>query len=114
MIPTPFRPEEARGIDLDSSKHLPLFKAMYNAKAMGKTGVKAFRSPSGRGYHVICDEGFTMKEARILGDCEGRRKYWKAQGYTFTFMFRHSDSGRIVGVEREYDPLGEPFWRLPR
>jgi len=114
--PSKFRPKLARGIDLDSAKHLPLFKVIYNAQQLGKTGVKAYRSPSPFriGYHVTCNEGFTPEEAMILGDCKGRIKYWEEQGYTFTFMNRHKKTGPIIGKESIYDPLSEPFWRLPR
>ena len=112
----PFRPKLARGIDLDSGKHLPLFKVIYNAQMLGKTGVRADRSPSPfeTGYHVTCNESFTPEEAMILGDCKGRIMYWEEQGYTFTFMNRHKKTGKIIGREEPYDPLREPFWRLPR
>ena len=114
IIPTKHRPKIARGLDLDTRAHLPLFKMLANAEMMGKTNVKAYSSPSGRGYHVTCDEGFSMKEAEILGDCKGRIGYWEKQEYTFTFHNRHKRSGAISGKEEPYNPLSEPFWRLPR
>ena len=107
-----FRPKLAEGIDLDSLAHLSLFKVIYNARMMGKTGIRVVRSPSGRGYHVKCNEGFTLREAMILGDCRGRIQYWEHQGYTFTFENRHKGTGEIVGREEEYDPLSLAFWRL--
>lgn len=112
--PIPFRPKRARGIDLDSGKHLPLFKVIFNAQMLGKTGVKVCRSPSPfkTGYHVSCNEGFTEHEAMILGDCRGRIKYWEEQGYTFTFMNRHKKTGKIIGREELYDPLSLPFWSV--
>lgn len=110
--PERFRPKLAEGIDLDSNKHLSLFKVIFNSKALGKTGVRAMRSPSGEGYHVYCNEGFTQEEAMILGDCKGRIRYWETQGYTFTFNNRHNRFGTIVGVEWEYDPLCFPFWSV--
>ena len=112
--PSKFRPKLAEGIDLDSLKHLPLFKVFYNAQRIGKTGVRIKKSPSGKGYHVWCNEGFTEDEAMMLGDCKGRIEYWEWQGYTFTFMNRHSRTGEIIGREEDYNPLREPFWRFPR
>ena len=112
--PSKFRPKLAEGIDLDSFNHLPLFKVFYNAQMIGKTGVRIKRSPSGEGYHIYSTENFTEDEAMMLGDCKGRVEYWEWQGYTFTFMNRHSRTGEIVGCEEDYDPLGEPFWRFPR
>lgn len=114
--PVPFRPKKARGIDLDSGNHLPLFKVFYNAQMLGKTNVKVSRSPSPFrvGYHITCDESFTTHEAMMLGDCKGRIKYWEEQEYTFTFMNRHKKTGKIIGREEVYDPFREPFWRLPR
>jgi len=112
--PSKFRPKLAEGIDLDSLKHLPLFKVIYNAQMIGKTGIEVKKSPSGKGYHVWCNEGFTINEAMMLGDCKGRVDYWRRQGYTFTFMNRHSKTGIIIGREELYDPLSKPFWRLPR
>ena len=109
-----FRPKLARGIDLDSYAHLPLFKVFYNALMLGKTGVKFMLSPSHLGYHVICNEGFTEHEAMMLGDCKGRIKYWETQGYTFTFMNRHNKRGTIIGREEEYDPMRFAFWRVPQ
>jgi len=114
IVPKKHRPKIARGIDLDSNAHLPLFKVLANAEMMGKTDVKAYRSPSGRGYHVVCNEGFSMKEAEILGDCRGRIGYWDKQKYTFTFHNRHIKSGAISGSENLYNPLSKPFWSLPR
>lgn len=110
--PSRFRPKKAEGIDLDSLAHLPLFKVFYNAQMIGKTGVEIRRSPSGEGYHVWCNEGFTEDEAMMLGDCGGRIDYWRHQGYTFTFHNRHSKTGEIIGREEAYDPLGEPFWSV--
>jgi len=112
--PSKFRPKLAEGIDLDSLKHLPLFKVIYNAQMIGKTGVEVKRSPSGEGYHVHCNEDFTVDEAMMLGDCGGRIDYWRRQGFTFTFQNRHKKTGQITGREELYDPLGEPFWRFPR
>ena len=114
ITPTKHRPRIARGIDLDSRAHLPLFKILYNARMLGKTNVVPHNSPSGRGYHIVCDEGFTIQEAAFLGDCNGRINYWKRQEYTFTFHNRHRKSGAITGREEPYNPLSEPFWRLPR
>ncbi len=81
---------------------------------LGKTGVKAYRSPSPfkTGYHVACNEGFTTEEAMMLGDCRGRIKYWEEQGFTFTFMNRHRKTGEIIGREEVYDPLSLPFWSV--
>ena len=114
IIPKKHRPKIARGIDLDSLAHLPLFKVLANAKMMGKTNVVSYLSPSGRGYHITCNEDFTMKEAMMLGDCKGRIGYWEKQEYTFTFHNRHIKSGAISGREIIYNPLSEPFWSLPR
>lgn len=111
---TLFRPVRAEGLDLDSNKHLNLFKVIYNSQIIGKTGIRVMRSPSGRGYHVYCDQGFTKEEAALLGDCKGRIRYWEDQGYTFTFQNRHNSSGTIVGVEIPYNPLSFAFWRVPR
>lgn len=105
-----FRPKLAEGIDLDSLAHLPLFKVIYNAQMLRKTGVEVMRSPSGKGYHVCCREGFTINEAKMLGDCKGRVRYWERQGYTFTFQNRHSRRGTVIGREESYDPLSLAFW----
>jgi len=112
LAPNLHRPRVVRGIDLDANAHLPLFKVFFNSRMMGKTDVKIFRSPSGRGYHVTCREGFTMRDAMTLGDCRGRIEYWETQGYSFTFNNRHARSGQIIGREEPYDPLSEPFWSL--
>lgn len=110
--PSRFRPKKAEGIDLDSLKHLPLFKVIYNAQMIGKTGIEVMKSPSSKGYHVRCNESFTINEAMMLGDCKGRVGYWEWQGYTFTFMNRHKKTGEIVGREELYNPLSEPFWSV--
>ena len=112
LVPNLHRPKIIRGIDLDAGAHLQLFKVIFNSRMMGKTEVQVSRSPSGRGYHILCKEGFTMREAMILGDCKGRIGYWETQGYSFTFHNRHKRSGLIVGREEPYNPLSEPFWSL--
>jgi len=107
-----YRPTKAEAIDLDTLNHLKLFKVVFNARALGKTGVKVMLSPSGKGYHIYCNEGFTLEEARMLGDCKGRLAYWENQGYTLTFNFRHNRWGDVVGKEEPYDPFRLPFWRV--
>jgi hypothetical protein len=86
-----------------------MLKVFFNVLAMGKTRVRVMRSPH-RGYHVYCDEGFTEHEARILGDCKGRLKYWERQGYTFTFHRKMTDRNVTTGTEEEVNPLHLPFY----
>lgn len=106
----PFKPIRAEAIDMDSLNQLQMLKRYFNSVYMGKT-VTLKRSPSGRGYHIHAEEGFTLHEAMMLGDCAGRIWYWFQQGYTFTFMKRLNWWSRVVGREEEENVLAKPFWR---
>ena len=110
----PFKPVKAEAIDLDSNSQFQMLKRLYNARALGKT-VRLMRSPSGRGYHIHAEEGFTLHEAMMLSDCKGRIWYWLQQGYTFTFGKRLNWRGCVVGREETENVLAKPFWsRLVR
>lgn len=110
----PYKPVRARAIDVDSLNQLAMLRRYYNACYLGKT-VRLMRSPSGRGYHIHAEEGFSLHEALMLGDCRGRIWYWEHQGYSFTFGKRLNWWGRVVGREEEENVLAKPFWsRLVR
>lgn len=108
-----YRPKRASAIDLDRLNQFEMLRRFFNARYMGKT-VMLKRSPSGKGYHIHAEEGFSFHEALMLGDCPGRLLYWSLQGYTFTFQARLNWHGRVIGREEEENPLALPFWsRIP-
>ena len=109
----PNRPIRAKAIDIDKKSRLKagltMLMVYYNSIYVGKTNVKVMRSATG-GYHVYCDEGFSIEEAMKLGDCRGRIKYWLRQGYTFTFHRKMTKDDITIGIEREANPLSLPFF----
>jgi len=109
----PHRPKKAEGLDIDFKRAgqvgYRMLKMYYNVLAMGKTGVRVMRSPTG-GFHIYCDGGFNEYEAMLLGDCAGRLKYWERQGYTFTFNRKMTDKNVTIGTEELVNPLHLPFF----
>lgn len=97
-----YAPLKAEGLDLDSENQFQLLMKYFNLRSM-KGEVRVMKT--GSGYHLRVEEGISVEEARILGDCKGRVKYWEQQGFTFTFQEKLG-----IYTEEEVNVMSEPFW----
>ena len=97
-----YAPTKAEALDLDSKNQFQLLMKYFNLKRL--KGVRKVME-TGHGYHLYPESGLTIGEARVMGDCKGRVRYWEKQGFTFTFQAKLG-----VYTEEEVNMMSEPFW----
>jgi len=104
MIGLPYKPTHVEAIDIDEQNQANLLRIYFNACYLfGISNVSVKISPSGRGYHIYCNDRISIDVANALCDCQGRLKWWEIQGFSFTFK-KKKLKGRW-GVEEEFEIL---------